>query len=188
MRSFLRLITDDDEVLFGTFTLLRENPFVVICLQSKRMADPHYPGGMMIEHREREFETELAMKTLGCGWIQWQHPDDRPDWDKVYTSVERLRDGRMTFDHVYAPAVEDLGGNEQHNYIGTIAADVFREVPITYYLTYTRDGKSTSENEVDFEPEWVAKKLHAMAIYKSQAAHPATRSHFIDNGLREYYA
>jgi hypothetical protein len=151
------------------------------------MADPHYPGGMPITYRERELETEFAMKTLGCQWLQWEHPDDRPNWDHVYDAIERQRDGRIDWEHVYAPAVEE-GGHEHHNLLGEIVSDLFRDVPVTYYLTYTAAGKSHSASEVEFEPEWVAKKLHAMAIYKSQAAHPATRKHFIDHSIREFYA
>lgn len=158
---------------------------MIVCLRSFRMDDPHYPGGMAIDYRTRELETEFAMKNLGCTWDQWTHPDNKPDWDMVGYDLEQVRDAHGAWARVFAPAREE-GGHEQHNRIADLADDIF--VDVTHYLTYTADGKSTSEHEVPFEPQWVAKKLHALACYRSQSAHPATRKHFLDHGIREYVA
>lgn len=188
MSALLLAPHNDDETLFASFLCLRHQPHVIVCLRSFRMDDPHYPGGMAVDYRTRELETEFAMKTLGCSWSQLSVSDADPDWDLVwqllvdYVDEER---GAGRPERVFAPAREE-GGHEQHDAIADIADEIFGDV--THYLTYTADGKSTSEHEVEYEPEWVAKKLHAMACYKSQAAHPATRKHFLDHGIREYLA
>lgn len=176
---------NDDETLFGAFTLLRHQPFVVVCLRSFRMTDPSYPGGVPIHYEQREQETGDAMDWLGCQWTQWEHSDAAPDWEKVLGDLEDLRDGRIDWEHVWAPA-DVQNGHPQHNVIANIASEVFgKKVPITYYLTYTAGGKDRYGREVEFEPEWVSLKHRALACYESQAAHPATRSHFLDD-IREY--
>jgi hypothetical protein len=90
------------------------------------------------------------------------------------------------WDHVWAPAAEEEGQSD-HNLISELAAVVFHDLPITYYLTYTKHGKQTNGSEVEFEPWWIVRKHIAMACYQSQATHPATRSHFLDS-IREYVA
>jgi LmbE family N-acetylglucosaminyl deacetylase len=188
MRALLLSPHNDDEVLFASFLCLRYQPHVVICFRSFRMADPAYPGGRPVSFRERELETQRAMYALGCKWTQWPLRDDRPNAEELEAWMIGLRDpaGADDWDHVFAPAIEEWG-HDDHNMVGEVALTVFKDVPITWYLTYTTHGRSRG-TEIEFEPEWVAKKLHAMACYKSQAAHPATRNHFIDNGLREYVA
>ena len=187
MRTLFLAPHNDDEVLFGTFLLLRYRPDVIICLRSERMGDPNYPGGMPIRYQTRELETSFAMKQLDCQWTQWPIGDTNPDAEVVETWMNGLRDlaSQDDWDIVFAPAVEE-NGHEQHNMIGRLADIVFPDVERIHYLTYTPEGRSRDGTEVEFEPDWIAKKLSALACYKSQAAHPATRSHFIDNGLREY--
>lgn len=188
MRALLLAPHNDDETLFASFLCLRYQPHVVICFRSERMADPNYPGGMPVDAKTRRFETAMAMKTLGCNWSQWEIPDTVTEPEIVEPHFWALRDlaGQDDWDMVIAPAIED-GGQFQHNMIGELATSVFLDVPRIHYLTYTSDGgRSRGLIEVGFEPEWIALKLHALACYKSQAAHPATRSHFIDGGLREY--
>lgn len=186
MSSLFLAPHNDDETLFGAFSLLRHRPLVVVCLRSFRMFDANYPGGMPIHFTRRELETDAAMRTLGCQWLQWKHPDDKPDWDMVHSAVEGLRDGRIEWEHVFAPAWEEAG-NEHHNYLAQIADDVFGR-DITRYLTYTANGKSEWGTEIEVEPEWPARKLLAMSCYESQAAHPATCKHFIDHSIREFVA
>lgn len=175
---------NDDETLFGSFTLLRHQPLVVVCLRSFRMADPNYPGNMPVEYKTREFETQMAMKALDCQWLQWEFSDAAPDWNLLHMKLEQLRDGRIEWTTVHAPAWE-AGGNEQHNAIAELALDVFGVDYIRSYLTYTASGKSRWGTEVEFEPEWIPLKHHALACYKSQAMHPETSPHFLDD-IREY--
>jgi LmbE family N-acetylglucosaminyl deacetylase len=188
--SLLLAPHNDDETLFASFLCLHYHPHVVICLKSERMGHENYHGGPPVSAKTREFETQMAMKVLGCEWTQWPVLDDNPARDQVEAFMWGLRDpsGQDDWDIVIAPAVEDEG-HDQHNMIGEIAAVVFKDVPIVSYLTYTRTGgRSRNGTQVEFEPGWVPLKLQALACYKSQASHEATYGHFIDNGLREYVA
>jgi hypothetical protein len=86
---------------------------------------------------------------------------------------------------VYAPAVEELG-HPHHNMIGEIAGQVFKNV--TYYMTYTRNGKSVSGNMVRPEfYEWPLKKLQALSCYESQITRPDQWDHWLREQY-EYYA
>lgn len=178
---------NDDETLFGAFTLLRYQPFVVVCFRSERMNGSLYPGGPSVDFQARERETACAMEVLGCKWHQWAIVDSVDEPETVESFMWGLRDpaGADDWDVVFAPAIEE-SGNHQHNLIGELAEKVFSDVQIVNYLTYTVEGRSRWSTEVEFEPEWVAKKLSALACYSSQAGHPATRAHFLDSGLREY--
>lgn len=190
MRALLLAPHNDDETLFASFLCLRYKPRVVICFRSMRMADPKYPGGMPVNYKDREFETAMAMKTLGCEWTQLLVPDTEEDPEQVEPHLWGLRDpsGQDDWDLVIAPAVEE-GGQFQHNMIGELADMVFTDCQVIHYLTYTsHGGRSASEHEVEFDADWIPLKLHALACYKSQSMHPVTSPHFIDGGLREYLA
>src|SRR5690348_4430996 len=88
---------NDDEALFGAFTLLRYRPLVVICM---------YAG------EERADESRRACEILGCDVEQWSF--DEGDWDEVETRFGDLERP------VFAPAFAQ-GGNFQHNRIAELA-------------------------------------------------------------------
>lgn len=171
---------NDDESLYGAYTLLREKPFVLICLRSRKQ-DVY---GITAE--QREAETEQAMKILGCKWGYADYVwDVDPDW---YHLEEMLWSAKRSgeFDRVYAPANEGQNGNDQHRIVGEIA-DVIWPDMVTHYLTYTwpegksRDGKTV---EHTFYDEHV--KMEALACYQSQIHLPSTAPHF-QTDLEEYY-
>lgn len=169
---------NDDECLFGTWSLLAEHPHVVVCLRSFKQA------GLGISAQAREAETRAAMRVLGCEWEQGTQPDTMPDMEAL-EAMMRATDRERNPERVYAPAIED-GGHEQHNLIGRLAAEVFRE-RVQPYLTYRRGHMRTrSENEVRFQPEWPVLKLQALSCYRSQIMLNATRPWFLDDTLREY--
>ena len=58
---------------------------------------------------------------------------------------------------------------------------------ITPDTTYTDKGKSIGRTEVQPEPDWIVRKLCALACYRSQIAIANCREHFT-RGLNEYYA
>ena len=149
------------------------------------MADPGYPGGMKVEFWEREQETDQAMAILGCSWEQWTFSDAEPDWLEIEVQMRVLDEGPLDprYERVFAPAFA-LDGNAQHNMIAQLADRVFGD-RVTYYTTYTSNGRAISDREVEYEPEWIALKHRALACYSSQSAHPATRQHFMAD-LREY--
>lgn len=186
---------NDDETLFGAFTLLAWHPDVIVCfLSDKQRADG-------IESHVRSIETGWALKLLGGTGTYMQSSvldtarDDeaveylRPIFEDAHEIFGRMagRDGpHAPYDVIFAPAVED-GGHEQHSLVGDLASRVFGE-RVVHYLTYRRGyGRSSSSVEVPFRPEWPALKLAAMSMYRSQSALPSTAPWFMDHGLREFY-
>lgn len=174
-RSLFLSPHNDDETLFGSYSLLRYKPTVIVCLWGTTQ---NGIGG------DRVAETEAAMSVLGVtDFRQWGFRDDAPD----VAGLERaLRDFQGAFDMVFAPMVEQ-GGHEQHNLIGRLAREVFPEV--RGYATYSRGaGRTQTANEVGFEPGWPALKFSAMACYRSQIGIENTRPWFFDDdAYREWY-
>jgi LmbE family N-acetylglucosaminyl deacetylase len=172
---------NDDETLFGAFTLLREKPHVVVCLRSIRQE----LRGTGVTYSEREQETANALEILNVdSWEQWTFSDAEPTWQELERALLPWKDVKK----VYAPAYE-RGGHEHHNKIARIATRVFPRAALTSYLTYTRSGRSSSRHLVPFEPEWVVTKLRALACYHSQIVVPETwtTEHFVGD-QHEYYA
>lgn len=170
---------NDDETLFGAFTLLRERPRVVTVLRSYVQEQ----RGTGVTYREREAETEAALDVLGISdWEQWQFPDTDPPWDAV-----RQRLGSLEADRIYAPAVE-RGGHRHHNAIGRLANSLWPG-RVTFYTTYQAWGRTARGSAVPWEHEWVLLKLRALACYRSQICVPDTWTthHFLDSQV-EYYA
>ena len=172
---------NDDETLFGAFTLLRERPRVVTVLRSYIQEQ----RGTGVTYREREAETEAALDVLGItDWEQWQYPDTDPPWHDI-----RERLGSLEAERIYAPAVE-RGGHRHHNAIGRFANSLWPG-RVTFYMTYKRWGRdrTTRGNPVPWEHEWVLLKLRALACYRSQICVPETwtTQHFLGSQV-EYYA
>lgn len=172
---------NDDETLFGSFTILREKPTVITCLKSQVQQDRY---GISAETREKE--TQEALRWLG-----------EPDWKQLTTlDSDRLRmEGKLLDDlaildmvHepecVWAPAYEE-NGHEQHNLVSRAADSIFG-FRVQPYLTYQRGSMRSRGREVSFEPEWVWWKLLALACYRSQILLDNTRAWFMDDTLREY--
>ncbi len=153
----------DDETLFAAYTLLEHHPLVLVC----------YPGAA----RHGAPETRLgeladAMRVLGC---EWQPPDD----GDLETRLSQIPD----VDHVWAPYPED-GGHSAHNRVGELAVELWPG-RVTWYTTYTVDGRSTAGERVEAPLAWQELKVRALNCYASQIAHPGTRPHF-KRGLEEY--
>lgn len=170
---------NDDETLFGAFTLLRERPRVVTVLRSFVQEE----RGTGVTYQEREAENAAALEVLGIGeWEQWPYPDSDPPWDEV-----RERFASLQPDRIYAPAVE-RGGHLHHNAIGELAKAVWPG-KVTPYTTYTAWGRTRRGTEVPWKHEWVLLKLRALSCYRSQILVPGTRTthHFL-GPQAEYYA
>lgn len=161
---------NDDETLFGAFTLLRCKPHVIVCYR-----DPS-------DWVRRENETDAAMALLGCSWEQW--PFSHVDYEDP-ALARRMLDLHPR--GIFAPAVEP-GGQEHHNHVGQIASQLWPK-NVVKYLTYTRHGgKSTNGSEVYPEYEWWWKrKQQALECYVSQRTRPLTAAHF-ERSQEEYYA
>lgn len=176
---------NDDEVLWGTFLLLRHRPHVVVCLRSARMEQPDYPfPEFAMSAATREHETDQAMGVVGCEWEQWPELDTAPDWDSIADGIAEMS-GR--FGHCFAPAFEE-GGHAHHNRVAEIAVQCFGRKNVTGYLTYTYRGRSTWGAELQPVGGWPDVKAEALACYASQAAHPMTSPWFQTDDLREFVA
>jgi len=153
---------NDDETLFGAFTLLRTNPLVVVVYDSYLQEQRGNP----VTWQQRRAETVAACEILGVGAIFLGLSDADPG---VTAGVirDKLRGALGDFNEaVFAPAIEP-GGHEQHN---LVAAAVEDRRTVCRYLTYERHaGKSTAGHAVPIlTPRWIGKKLRALACYESQ--------------------
>ena len=153
----------DDETLFAAYTLIREKPLVVLC----------YPGAP----RHGDFQTRLteftaAMEVLDCPWVSLA------GYDLLEVALRK-----MTPEHVYAPLPEE-GGNDDHNYIGELAARLWPG-NVEFYTTYTPGERTTTGYPVPFEESWLDLKRKALDCYKSQQTNRGTREHFV-RPLDEY--
>lgn len=173
---------NDDETLFGAFTILRHKPHVVVCLKSQLQESRGGPTAAV-----REAETNQALWHLGSpSWEQSLILDnDKAPGGKLYDAFKIL-DGRYQPLRVWAPAIVE-GGHEDHTLVGQLAQEVFGDL-VVHYHTYVRGQGRTKGTEVEFEPLWVSLKMRALSCYRSQIALLNTRFWFMDDTLREYYA
>lgn len=155
----------DDAALFAAFVCLRERPLVVVCFDG---AARH---GSFQVRRDEERE---AMRILGCDWqVLRATPDSLADRLTVFQHVE----------HVWAPWPEP-GGNSDHNLVGDLASGLWPD-RVSFYATYTDDGRTRQGNRVATEDGWETRKRLALACYRSQYRQPGMRPHF-ERGLDEY--
>jgi LmbE family N-acetylglucosaminyl deacetylase len=171
---------DDDAVLFACWTILRHKPLVVTVFDSYVQPGRGIPG---TSAEDRADETNRACLILGVDNVRlgFRDDDDTVTPGQIFArAVNVLPRAIQPSDTIYVP-LEESGGHPQHNLVARAFGRKTRS-----YLTYTTEGKSTSCNEVPFEPEWVALKLRALAEFKSQFQ-PAAGcvEHFL-RGLREY--
>jgi len=172
---------NDDETLFGAFTLYAYSPHVIVCLRSQVQEE----RGYQITYKQREEETKRATSILGCSYEQWEFPDTVVNWEDVKRELKAVRDVQQP-DVVFAPAPE-FEGHAHHNAVGYLACEVFGNERVKHYLTYTTVGKSTWGTRVPYENAWIGRKLLALACYESQYSHHSCQEHFIREQW-EYYA
>lgn len=160
---------NDDEALFGAYTIMREKPLVLIVtdsfIQPKR-------GDIECTAFKRRQETINAMKLAGAPVVFAGIHDDELDQAKIHD----LLDAFVGFDTIYAP--QPNSSNSQHNLIGIAAERVFR-TKVIFYPTYTREQLyMTGENEVVPTQEEIDLKNKMLDCYVSQINLGATRPHF----------
>lgn len=175
---------NDDECLWASFTILRHQPHVIVCLKSVLQEQRGGPWAGL-----REMETSRALWWLGAPtWEQWQFPDAAPDWAAITIRLIEIRETTPSIEVIFAPAIEE-NGHEHHTEIGALADRVFGEENVVHYATYRRGyGRTKTNNPVSFEPQWVMRKLRAMSCYESQFSDKlGTMPWFVDEGLREFY-
>jgi LmbE family N-acetylglucosaminyl deacetylase len=150
---------NDDESLFGAFTLLREKPVVLIVTDSWIQ----FNRGEEVTADQRWQETQEAMKILGCPVIRGGIRDDVIDEWMVRNLLEKF----VGFDEVYAPMVI-VNGNPHHNLVGKVAMEVFGD-KLKRYVTYAKHSLyMAGEEEVKPTPEEIELKNKAFECYPSQ--------------------
>jgi LmbE family N-acetylglucosaminyl deacetylase len=174
---------NDDETLFTAFTLCRERETIQVAV----VFDGYVQAlrGEPVTHIERRAETVAALKELGVVSppIWGEISDAAPDCLAIDHFFRHLKNNIDPVT-VYVPQWES-GGHEQHNMVCSMADGVWGRT--VHYMTYTTAGKSIGSKEVLPEPDWVVRKLHALACYRSQITVANCREHFM-RGLHEYYA
>jgi LmbE family N-acetylglucosaminyl deacetylase len=158
----------DDEGLFGTFTLIREKPLVVICTDSWIQ----FNRGEDITADQRWEETKEAMKLLDCAVIRLGIRDDCVDEWVVKDKFSRFEG----FQTIYAPAIQ--GGNPQHDLIGRIAKEIFGEKTKQYTTYSPTELYTTGTFEIVPTPEELELKNRVLTCYKSQIKLVSTAPHF----------
>lgn len=182
---------NDDETLFGAFTIMRERPTVCVVFDSYVQPSRGIRG---CEAHIRKSETLLALRELTEGPFcvvpeVFLRLSDINDWTNDVYKISNTLSLFKQVEEVWAPAFEH-DGHTHHNVVAQ-AADVAFPGKVTHYLTYTRtNGKSRSNVEVKPRTgDDIARKLKALACYKSQLQmidRLGCWPHFM-NDLREYY-
>lgn len=160
---------NDDESLFGAYTLLREKPLVAIVTDSFIQPNRGEDG---CSADERWQESVEACKILGCPVIRLAIRDDVLTEDDVRAALQRFEG----FEKVYAPAIHE-NGNWQHNLIGKVARELWPD--LTAYTSYSRNNLWIN-GSIEIKPtsEEMELKNRALDCYVSQINLGATRPHF----------
>jgi LmbE family N-acetylglucosaminyl deacetylase len=179
---------NDDETLFGAYSILRhEGDIQVVTVLRSHLQELRGRG---ITAAMRENETRDALGVLGVSpdrWTQWDIPDSNPDWGRVEAAFKDLL--WEDWSAVYVPAAYTSGGGHpHHDKIGILAADVFGNDRVTCYHTYVNGrGRVQGAHVPVRNPDWVRRKLMALACYTSQIREASTGHHFAQ-ALDEWYA
>jgi LmbE family N-acetylglucosaminyl deacetylase len=169
---------NDDSELFGSYTLLREKPLVLVVTDSF----VQYNRGDGITAEQRRNETIAATKILGCPVLFAGLRDDTLSEAKLRILFKDF----SNFDKIYAPAIIE-NGNVQHNMIGKVAKEFWPD--LIAYMTYSKTDL-WKNGSVEIKPiqEEIDLKNKALNCYSSQINLPSTRPHFAAvRGRSEWY-
>lgn len=156
---------NDDAVLFGAFTLLREHALVLTVFDSYVQV---LRGHAQCTAEVRRAEDVAAMEVLGCSVVFGGVRDNESEYSIgafVRNVLERWKVKGV--EEVWLPA-EDVHGHPQHNLVGAIGARVFNDAKIHRYLTYVGAGKAAYGVPVCCTGEMLLKKLRALICYETQ--------------------
>lgn len=154
---------NDDEALFGTYTILRYKPKVFIVTRSEKQEARH------IRYTTRNTETDNALKILGAEYELLDIPETQ-------LTVDLLKNRIKDFDYkvIFAPAIQ--GGHLHHDIVGQALKELWGD-RVIHYATYTKENLTPTGN-VELKPtqEEIDLKNKALDCYKSQF--PWNESHF----------
>lgn len=171
---------NDDETLFGAFTIMRHKPQVVIVFDGYLQA----MRGAPITAEQRREETRAALMEMGAPPpLFLGHSDACLDVEQMTLKLQiEAIIANYGSGVIFAPAAE-FEGHHQHNIVANMASEVSGN--IVHYMTYTRTGKSTGQR-VPATSDMICRKLRALACYRSQIELANTREHFLRD-LNEYH-
>lgn len=159
---------NDDEILFGAYTIMREKPVVVIVTHATMQGDNGH---------ERAMESYKAMKMLGASVCFLGIDEDK-------LTEEILQDKLMDFysdeTFAYFPEYEE-NGNPHHNIVNRVAKRLFDGKE---YKTYSGLEDRTMGEEIIPTAEELELKKKAMRCYRTQINNPNTAHYFTTT--REY--
>jgi glycosyltransferase involved in cell wall biosynthesis len=159
---------NDDEALFGAFTLMREKPLVIVITDSHIQPER---GDVGCTAEIRRQETIDAMSMIGCP-VVFLGIKDTELTDKILT--DRLK--AFNPEVVYAPAIQ--GGNLQHDIVGRVAKNWFGG-KCRHYCTYTKtELHTTGTIEIKPTKNELFVKGEMLNCYTSQLRLPSTKPHF----------
>lgn len=158
---------NDDETLFAAFTVMREQPLVVVVTDSyvQERRDPR----VTCERRRRESIDACTILRAPVTFLGIR--DDGPGATMVDQIAERLRDF-ANFEEVYIPALQH--GHLHHDFVNMAARRVFlqgRFRPVIEYCTYSAKRQfyaNEGGRRIDGTPEEWALKRQALKCYPSQ--------------------
>lgn len=176
---------NDDEALFGTFTIFRKKPLVVIVTDAAR----HAKRGLKNIVEIRREESRRGMSVLGVDVEFLGIPDDALTIDglvDVLTAIS-LKQSELgdPIVNVYAPAFY-IDGNVDHNVVAQAAAKVFGD-RVEYYATY-RETDLELKGDIEIEPTPAERRLKELALCQYATQIVMNRPHFdAVEGKSEYF-
>ena len=186
MRKIFISSHNDDEALFGSFTIMRHrhDVEVVVVYDSYVQVSRGYS---YCTKEQRRAETTEALITMGV--VKPPRFIGLRDDATVDATVVAETLAEYAGCAIWAPAYEN-DGNRHHNTVArAVGATITEDSPqVVRYLSYTSNGKSTSQVPV-FPAHWsdIPLKLIALSCYHSQIEIPDCRPHFLRD-QSEYYA
>lgn len=160
---------NDDETLYGAFTLMRVTPLVIVVTDSYIQPER---GDFGCDAETRRKETIGAMKIAGCPVVFLGIKDT-----ELTEEVLRERLKYFNPEQIYVPAIQ--GGNVQHDLVGKVAMELFGD-KCERYTTYTKTELYTTGN-YEIKPTQVEldKKIKMLNCYESQLNLRSTLPHFM---------
>ena len=166
---------NDDESLFGAYTIMREKLLVII------VTDSNLQEG--VTAKERREETIRACKILGVPVEFLGLEDGSLREQDLIRELESLN--TKHWEHVYAPAIQS--GHDDHDVVGRVASTLFSST--RYYSTYTKDNYDPfGQYPIIPTQAEINLKNDALACYESQLQIDGVRvNHFeMVQGKPEY--
>lgn len=153
-----------DDIIFATYTILREKPIVVTITHSTLQGDNGF---------DRVLEDYKASKILGVP-IMFLGIDEDELTEEIL--VEKLSViSKETADVVYIPEYQE-NGNPQHNLVNKVCKRLFWDTKD--YKTYSGLEDRTLGIEIIPTEEELEIKKQAMACYRTQIENPMTAHYF----------